>query len=956
MILKQKPIALIILLFLMGFSGYSDPIDSNMAKIVAKNFFLHQNACKLSLQNQQLYLTYIFSTKEKDLIKQERDTSLPLFYIFNVTGNLGFVIVSADNDAIPILGYSNEGNFTGINMPDALVKLFDKYQQEIKYIKRNNLKADKKITGLWKENNNSSYVANLSTNSVGALLQTRWNQGTYYNDLCPYDDTYKDRSVTGCVATAMAQIMKFWNWPLQGSGFHSYNHSTYGTLSANFGSTTYNWPDMPIIVKSTNNSIARLMYDAGVSVDMDYGPEATGGSAAYVISNASPITACAEFALKTYFGYDSTLRGYVRTRFPDSTWILMLKHELDSSRPIIYTGFGQGGHAFVCDGYDNSNNFHFNWGWDGMYNGFFNINSLNPGSVGTFNNGQQALMGIKPKPANPVALPHPQAYSDISVTPNPIQYATPFTVSLDIMDSGNIDFIGDYAAVVFDKQEDFVDFVDIKTGVTQIKGTYQTINFNTTALTSVTPGDYIIVIFYKLSGNDWTILPAGTHYNAIYVTVKGPANNLALYDSLRVNPEPLIKGKSAKILAGIYNSGTSADTFDISVDLHKIDGTWITTLDGYSNVSLCAKCYFDSVPFIEDSITADPGSYLLVVWDKPKNDTNWNIVSSDYFPNPVRVVIAASPLSPDPYEPNNSDTSAYNLPVSFIGNSAHVSTPDANIHIGTDHDYYKLVLPSGSGYSIAAKIIDVGIVGSVDPVFAYNDGSGWSDNYNVEIGHNIIMSNGGTLMFAIAPYFSGNTGTYLLDINISKTNNALINVFLPSAGNTWIKGNAQTITWIDNITERVSIKLYKDYSYILTINNSAQSNGSYSWTVPDSILTDIDYQIKISSVVDSNIYDFSDYFTITNNLSINDKLIKSQLVRFYPNPVNSFLNIQLLNNDISFDHLTIINSMGKIVIDKNYHFSNQFNSLDISILQPGIYFLSLSGSQQNVSYRFSVVR
>jgi len=956
MCIKITSLTLIAFLLFSGFSGYSDPVDSNTAKMVAKNFLAHQNAGKQSIQTQQMYLAYVSSTKEKEFFKQIGDTSLPLFYIYSVKGSTGFVIVSADNDATPILGYSSDGNFTGTNIPYGLVKLLDKYKQEIKYIKRNNLKADKNIIGLWKGNYSASYVSNLSTNSVGALVQTRWNQGKYYNDLCPYDNTYKSRSVTGCVATAMAQIMKFWNWPLQGSGFHSYNHTTYGTLSADFGSTTYNWPNMPNILNSTNNSVATLMYDLGVSVEMDYGPEATGGSAAYVISDASATAACSESALKTYFGYDPGLHGYVRATFSDSTWIQMLKHELDSSRPILYTGFGQGGHAFVCDGYDLSNNFHFNWGWDGMYNGYFNINSLNPGSVGTFNDGQQALIGIKPKIVNSSAKPHPQAFSIITVTPNPIQYATAFTVSIDIRDSGNTDFIGDFVAAVFDKQEEFVDFVDIKTGVSLTKGSSQTFNFSTSALTTVTPGDYMIVIFYKLSGDDWTILPPGSYYNAIYVTVQGPANNLALYDSLQVNPDPIIKGKSASIMAGIYNSGTIADTFDISIDLHQADGTWITTLDGYSDVSLCAKCYYDSIPFIADSIDTDPGSYLLIVWDKPKNDSNWNIVSSDYFPNPVRVVIAASPLSPDPYEPNNTDSTAYNLPVSFIGNSAHVSTPGSNIHIGTDHDYYKLELPSGSGYSISARIIDIDIIGNVDCVFAYNDGSGWSDNYDDEIGHNIIMSNGGTLMFAIAPYFPGNQGTYLLDMNISKTNNALINVILPSVGNNWIKGNPHTITWIDNLSENVSIDLFKDFTYILSINNSVPSNGSYSWTVPASVLSDINYQIKISSKVDSNIYDFSDYFTITSPVSVNDKRPNSQAIRIYPNPANSFLNIQLLNNTYGFDHVTIINDMGEIVLDKHKTISSQLNSLDISTLPPGIYYLSLIGMQQTVNYRFSVVR
>lgn len=955
MFFKTIPYTLLTILLFLGLSGFSDPIDSNTAKIVAKNFLLHQNPGKQSLQTQQLYLTSVYSTKEKDLIKQDGATIEPLFYVYNVKGSEGFVIVSADDDAMPILGYSTEGDFTGQDMPDAFEKLLEKYKKEIKDIKRNNLKADEHIKGLWKENKSASYVTNLSTNTVGALIQTRWGQGTYYNDLCPYDETYKARSLTGCVATAMAQIMKYWNCPIQGSGFHSYNHSTYGTLSTHFGNDAYNWSAMSNLVTSANNSVAGLMYDIGVSIEMDYGPAATGGSAAYVISDASATGACAENAMKTYFGFSLSIHGQVRSTFTDATWIQMLKDELDSSRPVLYSGFGQGGHAFVCDGYDNSNNFHFNWGWGGMYNGFFNISSLNPGTH-TYNSGQQGLFSIKPKEVSSNAKPNLQANSIISVTPDPIQYGYDFTVSIDIRDSGNIDFIGDFAAAVFDEHEAFVDFVEIKTGVSLTKGSSRTFNFSTPALTSVTPGDYLIIILYKLNGEEWTILHPGSYYNAIYATVQGPFNDLALYDSLLVNPYPIIKGKPASILTSIYNSGTDSFTGDISVDLHEVDGTWIKTLDEYTNVSLCSNCYFDSVPFLADSYDVDPGSYLLVVWDRPTKDSNWNIVSSDFFPNPVRVVIAEGPLSPDPYEPNNTDSTAYNLPVNFIGNKAHVSMPGSNIHIGTDHDYYKVQLPSGEGYSIMARINDVDIIGNVDVFFAYNDGTGWSDNYDDHIGHNIVMSNGGILTFAVAPSFSGNQGPYLFNIYISKTNNALINVTSPTVGNNWFKSTIHTITWNDNLSENVSIELFKDFDSILSINSSTASNGTYSWTVPASILSDINYQIRISSTIDSNIFDYSDFFAITTPVSVNDKSINAQLVRFYPNPANSYLNIQILKKDISFDHLSIINSMGEIVFDQSKAINSMFNKLDISALLPGVYYLTLSGEQKIVNYRFTVVK
>ena len=154
----------------------------------------------------------------------------------------------------------------------------------------------------------------------------------------------------------MAQIMKFWNYPETGSGFHSYNHPAYGTLSANFGSTTYQWSLMPNVVSSSNSAVATLMYHCGVSVNMVYDIAAKGGSSAQTLDVAA--------ALKTYFGYSSTVEGKYRKDYTDAQWIDLLKTELNAGRPVQYAGTGSsGGHSFVCDGYNSNDFFHMNWGW-----------------------------------------------------------------------------------------------------------------------------------------------------------------------------------------------------------------------------------------------------------------------------------------------------------------------------------------------------------------------------------------------------------------------------------------------------------------------------------------------------------------------------------------------------------------------------------------------------------------
>jgi PKD repeat protein len=226
------------------------------------------------------------------------------------------------------------------------------------------------------------------------LTQTTWDQSPFVNALCP------SGSVTGCVATAMAQIMKYWNFPPNGTGSHSYNEQTYGTQYVDFAATTYNWPAMVTAVAGPCPDIATLMYSCGVSVDMSYSPS---GSGAYVISAQSPVINCAEYAFKTYFGYDpNTVLGIEYGNYTYQAFITILKNELDNSRPMQYAGYGQGGHTWVCDGYDVNDFFHMNWGWGGMYNSFFDLNALNPGSS-TFNSNQQVIIGIQPEAFAPVA-------------------------------------------------------------------------------------------------------------------------------------------------------------------------------------------------------------------------------------------------------------------------------------------------------------------------------------------------------------------------------------------------------------------------------------------------------------------------------------------------------------------------------------------------------------------------
>lgn len=250
-----------------------------------------------------------------------------------------------------------------------------------------------------------------SLTAVAPMITTQWDQDAPYNDSCP-SNSQDGPALTGCVATAMAQVMKYWNYPERGTGSHTYNSvslnglgHTYGEQTANFGATVYDWDNMPNSLTTASPdvqkvAVATLMYHCGVACDMYYGPSYSGGSGAYIINIPYLRKGNTLNGMIKYFGYSSSAIGVERIKYDDNAWATLVRGELDDSRPIIYTGFSTySGHCFVCDGYDDENRYHFNWGWSGDGDGFFTLNSLTPNVGSTtynFTNGQQMLLGIQP--------------------------------------------------------------------------------------------------------------------------------------------------------------------------------------------------------------------------------------------------------------------------------------------------------------------------------------------------------------------------------------------------------------------------------------------------------------------------------------------------------------------------------------------------------------------------------
>lgn len=782
----MRRISLLLILFSSFISiAFSRPVDPELAEKVGLTFLRTRTGSAFLQGISDLQLLYTVSSQSSGAASAQ--TSINYYYIFG-TGTKGFILISADDRVFPVLGYSDESVYDINSMPPQVAKWMENYKSQIRLAIESDITATSEITDEWTLLSGANAAQSSKRGSVSPLLSVKWNQSPYYNSLCPYDNTYSERTVTGCVATAMAQVMKYWNHPAKGIGSHSYNHDVYGTLSANFSATTYNWSSMPNSVTSSNSSVATLMYHCGVSVDMNYNVASKGGSGAFVISDASTNTNCAEYALKSYFDYKTTLDGVQRSNYTNAQWLALIKAEMDASRPVIYAGFGNGGgHCFVADGYDNNDYIHFNWGWGGAYDGYFSINALNPGGVGTgggtggFNNNHQAVIGIQPNSSGTNALDM-RLYSTISISPNPIDYNGAFDVTVDIANFGTgsaQNFAGDYAAAVFNGSNQFVAFVNTLTGYTLDfnKHYVNPLVFSSTGISSMTPGNYTVGIYYKPTGaTQWYPVSDGAYTNFISLVVNGnTTNDLKLYAPITTNPGVLIQNQTFTVTFDIANYSSSDFDGDVSVDLHGSDGKWIRELDIKTGINLPGMSHFTNglTYTITGGLTDEPGSYQFFVWDKPAGGT-WEFLGSGNYSNPINVQLAAPGLSPDAYEVNNVLNQAYNLPMTFQGNLAKRTTTGSNCHNGADYDYYKVTLPAGYKYTVNARIHDAyssgnGNTYTLDALVSYStDGAIWSDAFD-DVITAFDVNGANTVYFLVSPYFTGNTGTYLFDVNITRS-------------------------------------------------------------------------------------------------------------------------------------------------------------------------------------------
>ena len=630
---------LLFILLLLPTIALAAPISKERAIAIGENFFSKSIEAHRVAGKQAHFVVQQQPNMRK--VRQNTGNSYAPYYIFN-NENGGFVIVAGDDCATPILGYSTEGSIDSDNLPIQLEELLNAYAEEIQLAVENNDQATDSIQALW----DAYYRAPQSQNAtavVNALIATSWDQYPRYNNLCPSDASlsyFGGHPTTGCVATAMAQVMKYWEYPSQGTSYKSYKSQHYGTLSANFANTTYDWDNMPLKLSSStsatqNNAVATLMYHCGVAVEMNYNSDGNGGSGANTLALGGG-RASAENALKTYFGYASTLEGKQSANMSSAAWKSLLKTELDNQRTMIYRGAPStesGGHCFICDGYDSNDKFHFNWGWSGQSNGFFSLTALTAGNY-NFSYGQQAIIGIKPKdgsgPAKNYLL---YMNTDLTATNtsstgssmdvNPYVYGKTMTFTAKVENNGTGTFNGTCRLAAFTYDGEFLAWSKeshhFSLGAGKVTER-QTFTFD--GGFPFIPGKYRAYLYYQDDDEtEWKYVKTDqgvifTEYNNVAFTVKITSGDLIPYSAFTPDETfgSFITGSKLRIYVDIRNTALLTTFYGkVSLNLYNTDGTRAQIIEerDFTSSGLSSSTTY-SLDFF-NYIEVEPGSYYMAL-------------------------------------------------------------------------------------------------------------------------------------------------------------------------------------------------------------------------------------------------------------------------------------------------------------------------------------------------------
>ena len=382
---------LLIIIALFAFNALTaNPVDVNKAQSLGQKFVNAQ--FEIRNRGNDIALAYTAYTGRNEAC----------FYVFNV-GNAGFVIISADDYYRPVIGYSENGKFDVDNVPPALQDYLEGITISRSINKVTNAAAPDVAADWSMLEKTGRLVSRNGGKAREYLVETTWDQSYPYNYFCPADPNGSGgHTYVGCLATSMAQLVTFWKYPVHGNGSHCYYHPDYGTICADFENTYYDWDHMANKLNSSSpieeiEAVATISFHCGVTIDMGYGPDGSGGA-------SGPIPG----AIHTYFSFSDACVQYRRDDFETETWKSMVREQFDMGWPMYYGGCDDGCHAFICDGYDDADMFHFNLGWGGSSDGWYLIDDA------PYTNPADAMFNFVPQVVYDAT---PSAPTNLTVTP-----------------------------------------------------------------------------------------------------------------------------------------------------------------------------------------------------------------------------------------------------------------------------------------------------------------------------------------------------------------------------------------------------------------------------------------------------------------------------------------------------------------------------------------------------------
>lgn len=377
--MEMKRTLTLILWLVTSMTMMAEHLTRQQAEEAAKAFLDRQ---KSSVHRGQLRLA-----RQQPLHSAVTSEESTAYYVFNIGDDAGYVLVSGDDRTPAILGYAESGRFVSSELPSNMEAWLNSVADQIDYLVET-------------DGRNERPRLRVERSAVSPLLHSTWNQDAPYNNACPVDPSTSERSATGCVATAMAQVLNYYRYPAQTTAsIPAYTTPTRAISMSAIPVTTIDWPHMldsygPTATAAEQEAVARLMLLCGQSVQMNYTSNASGAQSTALVN-----------ALQNYFGYDKTTRILTRNAFSADDWDELLYTEVAAGRPVLFGAQSTGGgHEFVIDGYSSDGLFHVNWGWGGSSNGYFLISVLNPGStsgIGSSNTDdgysfdQDAVVGIQ---------------------------------------------------------------------------------------------------------------------------------------------------------------------------------------------------------------------------------------------------------------------------------------------------------------------------------------------------------------------------------------------------------------------------------------------------------------------------------------------------------------------------------------------------------------------------------